>query len=167
MFNSRSIPTELWANARDRLIFYFSRRLGVQNAEDLAHNTLMAIWVREDYEFEREDDFLKVCYGFAKKILHEVLREDRKNRWIELNFDIEERSLGVKGLKGPEAPAFLEEVRRCGQEKLDAEEWALIEAIVNRDQEDAPPVGRIRTQIHRTRRKLASITGWEMKGNNR
>src|SRR5437879_1368631 len=160
MINCRSIPTELWIEARKSLIFFFSRRLGIQNAEDLAHNTLMVIWLREDYEFAREEDFPKVCYGFARKILQEVYRDTKNRECVELDPEIQERVLGVQGLKGPEAAAFLEEVKRYGQEMFDAEEWALIEAAANRDEDDAPATGKIRTQVHRIRKKLAKITGW-------
>jgi len=161
MVDSRFIPIELWIEARKSLIFFFSRRLGLQNAEDLAQHTLMVILSREDYEFAREEDFPKVCYGFAKKILREVYRDTKDRECVALDPEIEERVLGVQGLKGAEAAAFLEEVKRYGQEMLDTEEWALIEAVANRDEDDAPATGKIRTQVHRIRKRLAKITGWK------
>jgi len=162
MFNSRSIPTELWAQARERLIFFFSRRLGLQNAEDLAHNTLLAIWTRKDFEFAQEEDFFRVVHGFARKILQEGYRNDIRNEgMLELDPDLETEVFGVRGLRGAEASTFLEEVRRHGQEKLKTEEWALIEAAANRDEDDQPVTGQIRTKVHRIRKKLAEITGWK------
>src|ERR1051325_7270350 len=101
MFNSRTIPTELWAQARQSLIYFFSRRLGMQNAEDLAHQTLLAIWIREDYEFSELEDFGKVCFGFAKNILKEGIRENLSvSGQIEIDQDIENVLSDVKGLKG-------------------------------------------------------------------
>ena len=66
MPNCRSIPTEKWVHAHKALVHFFTRK-GVSNPEDMAQETLMTLWSREDYQFEKEDDFLKVCYGFAKK----------------------------------------------------------------------------------------------------
>src|ERR1700743_619659 len=120
MINSHSIPKELWVHARERLIFFFSRRLGIQNAEDLAQTTLLAVWGRKDFEFEKEEEFLRVCYGFARKILKEVYRDKKNQEWVELDSDLEEKISGVRGLKGAEAAAFLAEVGRLGREMLDA-----------------------------------------------
>lgn len=167
MFNSRTIPEEIWAQARQLLIFYFSRRLGVQNAEDLAHKTLLAIWTREDYEFVREDDFLKVCHGFARRILREAYREhSSKYSQVELKSDLEEKIFGVKGLKGPEASAFLDQVKRCGEKILEPQEWRLIESAIKRTEDDEPASGKVRIKLHRVRKKLAEITGWTKKQAN-
>lgn len=161
MFSGRSIPDELWAQAHQRLIFYFTRRMGTDNAQDLAQKTLLAVWTRKDYEFAKEEDFFKVCYGFAKRILLEAYREGvQRHGHVELTPDLEEKIFGVRGLKGPEASAFLEEVKHHAQTILTAEEWALIQAAANRDQHSLPITGKIRTKIHRIRKKLAKKTGW-------
>jgi hypothetical protein len=160
MLNSHSIPSELWAQARERLIFFFSRRLGLQNAEDLAHNTLLAIWVRNDFEFIEEEDFFKVCYGFARNILLEGYRDMKNQESVELHPEMKQKILGVQGLQGSEAAAFLREVIKCGEELFDTEEWALIEAATNRDANDAPISSQHRTKMHRIRKKLAELTGW-------
>jgi DNA-directed RNA polymerase specialized sigma24 family protein len=161
MLKSRSISTELWAHARQRLIFFFSRRLGMQNSEDLAHNTILAIWLRNDIELETEEDFLKLCYGFAKKVLQKAYRDTKADQWVELDPGIEKRVLDVQGLRGSEAAAFLKEVIECGEKMFNAEDWALIEAVAGRDENDAPVSGQIRTRMHRMRKKLAQMTGWE------
>jgi len=161
MLNSRSIPNELWAQMRERLIFFFSRRLGFQNAEDLAHNTLLAIWMRNDYGFDKEEDFAKVCYGFARKVLQEGYRESKNPECAELDPQAAEKLLGVQGLHGSEAAAFLREVIQCGEEMFDAQEWALIQAVVNDNEKDAPVSGSVRTKVHRIRKKLAELTGWQ------
>ena len=70
----RSLSPDAWEQARQALVFYFSRRHGLANAEDLAQETLAAFWKREDFEFEREEDFLRVCYAFARRILQVAVK---------------------------------------------------------------------------------------------
>lgn len=161
MLTCRSISTELWVHARQCLIFYFSRRHGLENAEDLAQETLAALWSRDDYEFEQEPDFLKVCYGFARKILYEEYRRKGKHAGIELNPNLQTPIQEVKGLKGTEVCVFLDEVRRRAKAELLEEEWALIENAVNRDAENHAAGGKVRVQLHRARKKLARLTGWQ------
>jgi len=158
---SRSISNELWLQDRSRLIFYFTRRVGSQNAEDLAQSTIMTMW-RRDFEFEKPEDFLKVCFGFARKILQAESR-DEKYSWDELDPDIEHKTHDLDGLKGAEIAAFLEEVKRKGQELLDAEDWELIEAAAHRDGDDGPVSGRLRTKLHRVRNEFAKMMGWKKK----
>src|SRR5579864_726204 len=85
MANCRSISPEAWAHARESLVFYFSRRHARSDAEDLAQETLLAVWNREDYEFEKEEDFLKVCYGFARRILLEGYRDAHRHAGSEMD----------------------------------------------------------------------------------
>ena len=47
-------------------------RLRNGEAEDLAQETLVSICAREDYSFAKEEDFLCVCYGFARRIFRAV-----------------------------------------------------------------------------------------------
>jgi hypothetical protein len=159
MLNCRSIPSEVWIRARERLIFFFSRRHGLENAEDLAHQTLMTVLSRDDYMFEKEEDFFKVCYGFARHILHEANRPAQKHLEVDL-YDIEATTQPVKGLRGAEVSAFLGEVRCHAKAELLAEEWAQIEAVVNGDDVDHRPDAKLRVQLHRVRKKLAKLTGW-------
>jgi len=160
MLNCRSIPAELWVYARKCLIFYFYRRHGMANAEDLAQDTLVAVWGREDYGFEKEEDFLKVCYGFARKIRLEGYRDGLKHAGTELPPGAGARVQSVKGLEGSEVNVFLEEVRRRAEAELLADELDLIEAAVNRDSQDSPAEGKHRVKLHRARKKLAKLTGW-------
>jgi DNA-directed RNA polymerase specialized sigma24 family protein len=161
MHNSRSISTELWAQAHKSLIFFFSRRLGSQNAEDLAQDTLMALWAREDFEFAKEEDFLRVCYGFAKNTLNQAYRDAKNCERVELDADMEIKISSTPGLKSADAIVFLREVREIAQKMLDAEDRELLETIANRDDDDAPIAGKTRTQVHRIRKRLAKITGWK------
>jgi len=163
MLTSRSIPTELWVHARNCLVFYFSRRHGIANPEDLAQETLIAVWSRDDYEIEKEEDFLKVCYGFARNILHEGYRESKNHVSCELDPMMESSAPGMKGLEGTELAVFLSEVCSRAEAELLREEWALIEAAVGRDADEGPASGKIRVKLHRARKKLAKITGWHNK----
>jgi DNA-directed RNA polymerase specialized sigma24 family protein len=159
MLNCRSIPPEKWVHARKALIFFFSRR-GASNPEDLAQETLMTVWSREDYQFENEDDFLKVCYGFAKNILLEGYRLSRKHAADHSVLPVESRARGIQGLEGNEARVFLEEVCRRADTELQEEDWAAIQAAVDRDSQHQPVEGKERVRLHRARKKLAKLTGW-------
>jgi len=157
MLTARSIPSALWASARERLIFYFSRR-GVNNAEDLAQETLMAVWRREDFQFERQEDFLKVCFGFARYIRHEQYRDQTKHAGNELN-DLEPAIRGVRLLEQTEMTLLLKEVLSTATTELSANELALIGAAIDRDANFGVSA-RNRVRLSRARRKLAKLTGW-------
>lgn len=159
MPNSRSIPPETWVHASKALIYFF-RGKGVLNPEDLAQETLMKVWSREDYEFENQDDFLKVCYGFAKKILLEGYRVSRKHAAEESGCAVESRLKGIQGLEGNEVRVFLEEVCLRADAELQEEEWAAIQAAIDRDSQGHPVEGKERVRLYRARKKLAKLTGW-------
>jgi len=160
MVNCRAIPMEKWVHARKVLVYFFSRK-GISNPEDLAQETLMAVWSRENYQFEKEDDFLKVCRGFANKILLEGYRVNRKHAAEELDFSVQSRVQGIQGLEGNEVSVFLEEVCRRADAELQEEERAAIEAAIDRDREDQPVDGKQRVRLYRARKKLAKLTGWQ------
>lgn len=159
MRNCRSIPHKTWGHA-SKTLFYFFRRKGVSNPEDLAQETLLAVWAREDYQFEKEEDFLKVCYGFARKILQEGYRASRKHAAEELDVSVESHVRRIQGLEGNEVNVFLEEVCQRADAELQKEEWSAIRAAVDRDRLDQPVEGKQRVRLHRARKKLAKFTGW-------
>jgi DNA-directed RNA polymerase specialized sigma24 family protein len=160
MLNSRSIPADLWVYARKCLVFYFYRRHRPANAEDLAQETLMTIWSREDYLFEKEEDFLKICYGFARHILRQGVRTELKHCGDELSPDVEHPDQNVQGLQGHEVRIFLDEVRQKAEEELMADELALIEDALNREGHGPPVAPKFRVTLHRARKRLATLTGW-------
>ena len=166
MINSRSISSELWEQARQNLIFYFSRRHGITNAEDLAQETLLAILTRPDYEFAKEEDFLRVCYGFASRVSQQGYRRLQKHANSSLETDVAAPMNYMKGMSGVEIGIFLEEVRRLGKLGLQEKEWQLIEqaAISDRaglpDQFNLGDANNFRVYLHRARKKLIEITGW-------
>ena len=159
MLNSRSIPLEKWEHAY-KAMSYFFRGKGVSNPEDLAQETLLTVWTREDYQFEKEEDFLKVCYGFARKILQEGYRADHKHAAEELDVSVKPRVRSIQGLEGNEVNVFLEEVCQRADAELQEEEWSAIRAAVDRDSHDQPVEGKQRVRLHRARKKLAKLTGW-------
>jgi len=126
----------------------------------MAQETLMAVWSREDYQFENEDDFLKVCYGFARNILRDGYRVDRKHAAEELDDSVESPVQGIQGLEGSEMSVFLEEVCRRADAELQEEEREAIQAAIDRDSQDHPVEGKRRVRLYRARKKLAKLTGW-------
>jgi hypothetical protein len=168
MMNCRSVSPKTWECARQALVFYFTRRHGLSGAEDLAHETLAAILGREDFEFEREEDFLRICYGFATHVLQSARRGAAKGMIEFLDFAATARTTEAQGLKDAELYVFLEEVFRVGRDQLRDADWQLIQHSLVLDGDHADSVGesgptgssRARVKLHRARRKLAELVGW-------
>src|SRR5438105_4015533 len=87
MVSCRDIPPSEWEHARQALCFFFSRRLGQNNADDLAQETLLRLWSRPDFEFAKPEDFPKVCFGFAHYVCQQMCRESAKEASVSLDFD--------------------------------------------------------------------------------
>jgi DNA-directed RNA polymerase specialized sigma24 family protein len=166
MPNCRSIAPAAWAHAREALVFYFSRRHGFSNAEDLAQETLAAIWIREDYEFSGEEEFLRICYGFANKVSLASYRMSKQRTTSELPADVPEPTRPGLGLNARELAVLLDEVVRAASSQLPKKDWDLIRtAAISGDNAGASAVegNRRRVQLFRARKKLAEITGWKNK----
>jgi hypothetical protein len=166
MPNCRSIPPEAWARAREALVFYFSRRHGRSNAEDLEQETLATLWSRDDYEFEKEDDFPRVCLGFARRISQEGFREAQRHSPGEPDHEISSPRHHASGQAAVESRILLEEVCRIGESQLRDREWQLIlraassagaPAVAESHRSDA---NKFRVYLFRARRKLRQATGW-------
>jgi RNA polymerase sigma factor (sigma-70 family) len=165
MPNSHSISPETWAHARQCLIFYFSRRHARSDAEDLAQETLLALWNREDYEFAKDEDFLKVCYGFARRILLEGYRETQRHAATALDpsHPAPQREPGSQ--RATESSMLLAEVCAVGQSQLTDKEWNLITMAAERnrttiaDELKLGGANNVRVRLHRARKKLAKLTG--------
>jgi hypothetical protein len=166
MPNCRSIPQIAWEHAREALIFYFSRRHGIANAEDLAQDTLAAIWSRDDFEFEREEDFLRVCYGFAGRILQSGYRKTRKHAGSELDPATPEPARRAYGLDSTEIRLLLDEVIKIGGTQLKKKDWEIIRIAATADgpatdgRHPSDSGNRFRVRLFRARKKLAQLTGW-------
>jgi DNA-directed RNA polymerase specialized sigma24 family protein len=158
MFNSRSVSNELWVTAHKSLVFYFTRRR-CKNAEDLAQNTLMTMWQREDFCFEKQEDFLKVCYGFARNILHQGFRDDKKHAAEELTPSMEPSSPKVEGLLLQELRILLDQVGKRAKADLSDEELALLIKVMQREGHEPPLSTKLRVKLHRIRKKLRKIIG--------
>lgn len=121
----------------------------------------MALWIREDFEFEKEEDFFKICYGFAKKVAQGAQRTQNRQECVEFDPETPGRISSVKGLEGAEMKTFLEEVMRIGKAELEEEEWELITLATNREGEAGPVPTKLRVRMYRIRKKLAKMTGWK------
>jgi hypothetical protein len=159
----RSISPDTWDHARRALIFYFSRRCPLADAEDHAQETIAAIWQRPDYQFETEDDFLKVCYGFARRIRFSMARDTRKHAGSVLDPNLPAAD-AAGGMRAIESSILLEEVRAMGERQLRNDDWGVIwRRATEMEPEggvDARQANRMRVQLHRARQKLAAIAGW-------
>jgi len=166
MLNCRSIAPETWEHARQALVFYFTYRLGADNAEDLAHDTLTAILARDDYEFEKEEDFLKVCYGFANHTVKEGIRKAAKHNYTPLEFDPPAPGNKTQGLNEAEARVYLQEILQLGRERLSQKDYEILKSAISLDgKEIAKAFGisdanNVRVRLHRLRKLLAGWAGW-------
>jgi hypothetical protein len=160
----RSISSTAWAHAREALIFYFIRRHGITNAEDLAQDTLTALLSREDFEFEKEEDFLRVCYAFAMHVSQAGYRKTRKHAGCEFDPAVHDparrtQGLGVHTLNSAELNLLLDEVIRIGKTELNKNEWTAICAAAEGNSLAAGS-NRFRVQLFRARQKLVRLTNW-------
>lgn len=167
MPNCRSISPETWAHARECLVFYFSRRHARSDAEDLAQETLLTLWNREDYEFDKEEDFLKVCYGFARRISLEGYREAERHAGSILDASQPAPEHDWSGQRATESRVLLDQVCEIGQSQLREKEWAIIQQATSSDRAKVAKelklgdANNVRVHLHRARKKLAKLTGLE------
>lgn len=167
MPNSRSISPETWAHARECLVFYFSRRHARADAEDLAQETLLAIWNREDYEFDKEEDFLKICYGFAHHISQQRYREAEKHSGSPLDVDQPAVAHEWSSQRAMESRMLLAQVCEIGRSQLPGQDWEIIQQATDSDRARmAEKLGtgsanNMRVRIHRARKRLAKLVGLE------
>jgi DNA-directed RNA polymerase specialized sigma24 family protein len=159
----RDISQEMWTQAVQVLIVFF-RHHGVTDADDLAQETLLRILQRNDsFPFEKEEDFPKVCYGFARNVLLENRRKIRRNAWDLLDPDMPAPQHQFGGARATEDRIFLEEVWNIGQTQLKKKEWEAIQQGAEDDRTTMPDrlnmgtANNVRVQLHRARRKLARI----------
>jgi len=167
--NCRSIPEDLWLAASKALVFYFSRRHGRSNAEDLAQDTLAVIWKRSDFNFESQEQFLRVVYGFASRISKQAYRRARKHGGDNLDTDVSARQPRLVGLAGAEVAVFFKDVCREGEAGLSDEDWQLVQKLMESDVSQVyesfglSDSNGLRVRLHRIRRKLSGLSGFPMK----
>lgn len=166
MPTSHNISPEIWAHARDVLVFYFLRRFSRSHAEDLAQETLLAMWKREDFVFEKDEEFLRVCFGFASRILLQGYRHSVKHEGSPLDPSMSAPADATAGLRGSEVNVYLNQVLKIGQERLREQDWKILQQ--GADVDGSGPAQRemsnkSRVQLHRARKKLSQMTGWRAK----
>lgn len=164
--NCSEIPEKMWVETRQSLYFYFSRRFGFNNADDLAQETLLRVWSRPDYVFKDSSDFPKVCIGFARNVAYEHRREAAI--WVTVDWEAELKDEVQYG-PGPEVAenmVLLRETLEASQTVLSEQERKLIGKASERDRggtaaKPMDPAGRVK--LSRARRKLADYIGWKKK----
>jgi RNA polymerase sigma factor (sigma-70 family) len=164
MITCRSIPTEIWEHARAALVFYFTRRHGLEHAEDLAQETLTALWNRPDYEFEHKEDFLRVCYGFADNISKAgYRRKSRREQSLE-GFSLPApETRNAADLNAVEMTVCLNQVFELGKAGLRSKDWQLIRGSLELERTEIgdamgiPNANNVRVRLHRAIRKLAKL----------
>jgi hypothetical protein len=163
----QSISAAAWERARRLLVLYFSRRFCGGYAEDLAQETLASICGRGDYAFEKEEDFLCVCYGFARRILRKGYRDALKHAAEELDGSLAAPAHEAGGAVSAEMRVLLAQVCRIGASELHESEWRLIRNAAasgcagENKVSDLSDANRTRVRLYRARRKLARLSGWK------
>jgi hypothetical protein len=171
MLTCRSIPSTAWAQAREALVFYFSRRHGIANAEDLAQDAIAAILVRDDFEFEKEEDFLRVVYGFAAFISQSAYRNIRKHSHTAFDPAIHDTAgnrgiVGTHKLNPAEMNLLLDQVMQIAKTHLKKQDWETILMAAQSDRAASPELNspgganRFRVRLYRARKTLIELTKW-------
>jgi hypothetical protein len=158
VLNYRSISPAQWEAARQSLVFFFKYK-GMSNSEDLAHDALLAILRREDYEFESVEDFPKVCIGFARNILKDARRNAGHQEGSLEHLVLAILHSESQGLVGAELGVYLHELLRIGKEQLSQSDWTAIEQGIDGTDAHANSV-RDRVRRSRARKKLANLVEW-------
>jgi DNA-directed RNA polymerase specialized sigma24 family protein len=161
----RSIPDAVWEQAREALVFYFEKRAGILNAEDLVQETLMTFWRRPDFEFNKEEEFLIICYAFAKRILKAAWRKEKRSVKVELKDSAPSPVHSLFGLNATEMGVYLDEVLALARSGLPERDLNLIETHASEDSPEAHTSrdeaerNRERVALYRARGKLAALLG--------
>lgn len=163
MMSCHEVPEYQWEHVCQALRYYFSRRLGFNNSEELAQETLLRVWSRPDLQFETLDDFARNCFGFARNVYWEKSRDRTAENEGELDFEIMAPDSYVGGPRAIEAAVMLREVLEVGRTQLNEKERRLLQNASDREMLNAsmsPAKGKDRIGLYRARKKLARLVGW-------
>lgn len=159
------LPDYDWELAREKLVFYFSRR-GLMNAEDLAQETLTRLvkWLREGNQIAGKDGFMKTVFGFARNVRLEGVKEGARTA-EELPEDLPSPTNTTWGLNAQELKRLLQQVLNALPERdrdliLAAEEVSpdqLAEQMSTR-------IETLRVWIHRAREKARQMWADQIDG---
>jgi hypothetical protein len=125
----------------------------------------MAVWNREDYQFEREEDFLKVCYGFARHISQQGYRETERHAGEPLDPALATAQHEWSSQRAIESRMLLAQVCEVGRSQLREKDWQIIQQGADSDRATMAEelkmgdANNVRVRLHRARRKLAKLTG--------
>jgi RNA polymerase sigma factor (sigma-70 family) len=150
------VPEYDWEGARQRLVFYFSRR-GRLYAEDLAQETLTRVvsWLKQEgNKIEGENSFQKVAYRFGHVVLLEDLRA-QSHVTDELPQGLSAATNQPWGLDAQEATQLLTELL----DRLPVRDRTLVLAAEQMSQAELAeqmgvPVSTLRNMLLRTRQEL-------------
>jgi len=157
-FTCRDVSPKDWEHARQALVFSFTRRMGFTKGEDLAHETLLAILSRDDFEFEKEGDFLKVCRGFARNVCLAAQRQANRAPAPLEDIVVAAIRSQIQGLRGAEVDVYLNELLKLGRENLSEEEWRLLNPQTETSEpKDSAGQNRERVKRYRARKKLLGL----------
>jgi hypothetical protein len=164
LLTCRSISPAIWEHARNALVFHFSRTHGLENAEDLAHVTLAALWSRPNCVFEREEDFLRLCRSFADHLSKAAYRKRGKPEESAQGVAFANPDLSfVAGLNAVETDICLQQVIRIAESEMYPKEWMIVRQSLVSDRSVIGEVaGRdnaddVRMRLRRAIRKLAKL----------
>lgn len=149
-------------------MYFMRRERDMEDVEDLVQQTLAAIWRRDDYQFEGEDQFIRVCFGFAAFIQKAHLRDQHRNIVNRGSQEIAASATTTCGLNATEMEIFADQVKRVAEAKLNAEEWQTIQSALSADLGETTEVDHgilgnanaMRVRLYRVRKKLARLVGW-------
>jgi hypothetical protein len=124
---------------------------------------MLAVLTREDFQFEKEEDFLRVCYAFARRTGQAGHRRERKHA----ASDIAEVAavLAAGAPNETENEIFLKEVLQLGEQQLTERQWQAVTRAAS-DRTDLhkelgfSDANAFRVFLFRARRRLAEISGY-------
>ena len=163
-----AIPEELWNHAIKSLTRFFGSKGCGDRVGDLVQDTLTRISGRPDYEFEKEEDFLRLCHGFARMILYEDRRRWNRNRSV-VEYDDSALYGGAspKSLRGVERQLHNRKLLDLLKPCLKDEDWKMLEDSLEMDREtqarnlgvsNANAMGvRIFRALEKVRRRLHNL----------
>jgi hypothetical protein len=142
----------------------------MSDAEDLAQTTLATVLMRDDFQFETEADFLKVCYGFASRILKEARRQRSDvplMNSVIASLPAPAPHFEQGGMSSVEASIYLREVLNIARNRFPLDDSQFLEQAAEKYL-DREPLGfrnqdpnKLRVRVHRLRKKLATLVGWK------
>ena len=133
---SETIPEEVWNQATKALTRFFGSKGCGDRVSDLVQDTLTRISGRTEYRFEEEEDFLRLCHGFARMILLEDRRKWNRNRSaVEYDDSALYGGSRPKSLSGVERQLHNRKLLELLKPCLKEEDWRMLEDSLEMDRE--------------------------------